>query len=223
MGTDIHSYAEHRTHQGWRACYDPAAPRAAGPRAFFSFYCGQDRNYELFALLAGVRRLTNAGFDSIRPPRGLPADLSRVLWAVADEDAQDLCVHGHSWLTLRELLDFPWHQKQRRYEGYVDAQQYYLFQAEGRPLQMFPGPEECAAAGAADCGCQPLFGRAQIVSNRRMERQLKAGKGIQGIYTRIAFEVSYARIFAPFVEESLPLLGTLGKPQDVRIVFWFDS
>jgi hypothetical protein len=223
MGTDIHSFAERRTRRGWEACTDPTATVPDGTPALLGFYCGQDRNYALFAILAEVRRLTNSGFDAVRPPRGLPHDLSPIVRAIAEEHGRSgMCVHGHSWLTLRELLDFPWHDRKRLIEGYVDAQQYYLFRAEGRPLRMFPGPEEAGPA----CGggvCEPLFGREQVVSNRKMDRHLRSGKGAPGVYTKIAFEVPYAEYCPTFVQETLPRLGTLGEPEDVRIVLWFDS
>jgi hypothetical protein len=223
MGTDIHSFAERRTRRGWEACKDPTARNADGTPALFSFYCGEDRNYELFAILAEVPRLTNAGFESMASPRGLPSDLSPLLRRIADEDARSgMCVHGHSWLTLRELLDFSWHERKRRIEGYVDAQQYYLFKAEGRPQRMLPGPETFAAS-CGEGGRKPLFGREQIVSNRKMERYLKAGKETHGIYTKIVLEIPYANFCPLFVTETLPRLGTLGEPEDVRIVFWFDS
>jgi hypothetical protein len=193
-----------------------------GERSFLFFYCGQDRNYELFAVLAGVARLTNDGFQPIVPCRGLPEDLSPAIRAAA-ENPDGLWGHNYSWLTLKELLDFPWQEKKRRYEGYVDAQQYYLFKAQGRPLQMFPGPEAFATAFDSGCSRKPLFGREQIVSNRKMDRYLKAGKGMQRKYTKIAFEIPYAEFCPLFLQETLPRLGTLGKPQDVRIVFWFDS
>jgi hypothetical protein len=218
LGTDIHCFAEHHSGRRWRACRDPGLS-ADGASPLLSFYCGQERNYELFAILAGVRRLTNAGFEPYRPPRGLPVNLSPMIRELAAEDTKCLCVHNHSWLTLRELLDFPWQEKKRRYEGYVDSRQYDLFRTSGRPLQMFPYPEHIAAG----CGGKPVFGRAQIVSNRKMERHSKSGKETQGILTKITFEIPYAEFCSPFVQETLPVLGTFGKPHDVRIVFWFDS
>jgi hypothetical protein len=221
MGTDIHSFAERRIRRVWEACTDPITAPPGGSPALFGFYCGQDRNYALFAMLAGVRRLTNSGFDAVHPPRGLPRDLSPTIRAIAEEDSRSgMCVHGHSWLTLRELLDFPWQERKRLIEGYVDAQQYYLFRAEGRPLQMFPGPDDSTCGGGM---CKPLFGREQVVSNRKMDRHLQSGKGAQGVYTKITFEIPYAEYCPGFVQETLPRLGTLGEPENVRIVFWFDS
>ena len=88
------------------------------------------RNYDAFAILAGVRNgrgfagiVTGESFQPIAEPRGLPKDLSSRLSAVfRDGDGNDSdwenkyeenkeqlgCGwggdHSHSWLTLRELI-----------------------------------------------------------------------------------------------------------------------
>jgi hypothetical protein len=87
---------------------------------------------------------------------------------------------------------------------------------------MYHSPAEFAACGAGG-SCKLPFGRAQIVSNRKMERHLKSGKETHGIYTKIAIEVPYLEFCPLFVQETLPFLSTLGEPEAVRIVFWFDS
>src|SRR5262249_51238283 len=120
MGTDISCFAERRTEQGWELCEG------------LEFYRGEERNYALFAILAGVKRLTNAGFDSISPPRGLPPDLSPGLGGRADFTDGGF-YHNASWLTLKELQEFPWHEKQRAFTGWVDAEQYQVFRKAGRP------------------------------------------------------------------------------------------
>lgn len=67
----------------------------------------QGRNYYLFGILTGgqVRALVSPCFTG---PRGLPDDLS-----VKGRDFMDqygLDGHSHSYLTLQELIDFPWNQ-----------------------------------------------------------------------------------------------------------------
>jgi hypothetical protein len=100
MGTDIHYWAERKGESGWEHC--PV-----------DFYCGDERNYALFAILAAVQRMTNGGFEPIVPPRGFPPDSP--LAAKSTEGGG--YYHNETWLSLRELLDFPWHEKKRELRG----------------------------------------------------------------------------------------------------------
>lgn len=198
MGTDIHCWAERRTPAGWEVCRPQHPERRA---ATLDFYCGQERNYELFAILAGVQRLTNAGFEPIVPPRGLPDD------APAGDPERMLdgaSCHNATWLTLRELQVFRWREKHRHYTGYVTAREYRRFKERGRPREF----------SNAD---------ATIVSHAEMDRRLTADRRAHGVETLITFGIAYAEFAGPFVTETLPLLATLGGPDDVRIVMFFDS
>ena len=84
MGCDIHAYIEYEAPgEDWITC-------------FCSLHL--DRNYSLFAALAGVR----GGFPKI-PPRGMPKNTSL---EVADELAfWNKDAHSHSWLSPWELMD----------------------------------------------------------------------------------------------------------------------
>jgi hypothetical protein len=186
MGTDIHFFAERRTPAGWENCGS-------------DFYCGEERNYALFAILAGVRRLTNSGFDSVAAPRGFPLDSPLV-----SPTTEDSGCHNATWLTLRELLDFPWHDKKRPFTGWVDAAQYRIFKEKGR--------SECFVDRSGDC-----------VSNEQMERLLRDGGNTDGLLTLITFGIPYVEFAGPFVTETLPRLRTFGEPENVRLVMSFDS
>ena len=110
MGTDIHMYAEKRREGVWRSCYPLETKKVYGePVAYIEPVYENDRNYVLFRILADVDRLTNQGFASISPPRGLPDDMSPGLQKVAKsyEDTGSSFCHNYSWLLLRELLAFP--------------------------------------------------------------------------------------------------------------------
>jgi hypothetical protein len=69
-----------------------------------------DRNYGLFAILAGVRGATisqrhGVPVKLLDDPRGLPADLSpelRPFHSYAE-------LHSSTWFTLRELMSVDWH------------------------------------------------------------------------------------------------------------------
>jgi hypothetical protein len=116
MGTDIYMYSERRGESAWLLCSpltpDPGVslpePLPAGFLAPASIY--DRRNYDLFAILAGVRNCAHSAvpYQPIAAARGLPADLSDALavwvarWGAVDDA---------SWLLLRELEEFPWHDR----------------------------------------------------------------------------------------------------------------
>jgi hypothetical protein len=200
VGTDIHYFAERRTPHGWELC-TAGQVGPDGQPCGLDFYCGEERNYALFAILADVKRLTNSGFEPIAPPRGFPDDSPTIR---ASDLSDGGCYHNATWLTLRVLLEFPWQEKKRQFTGWVDAAQYRIYKETGRP--------------------QAFVDRtADLVSNEEMERLLREGRDTDGLLTLITFGIPYAEFAGPFVTETLPLLRTLGEPDDVRLVLYFDS
>ena len=211
MGTDIHAFAERRGPAGWEPCYE-SGETTEGEPFFLRFYCGQERNYELFAILAGVRRLTNDGFQPIAPCKGLPDDLSPPVREAA-ESPDGLWGHNYTWLTLQELLDYPWFETKRTVRAHVDAEGFRQFRTGGRPSQAYflcgTGQEERNS---------PL-----LIANDEMERLIKEDQETQGMLTEVVFEEPVAAYCHYFVSETIPLLRSLGEPENVRIVLWFDS
>lgn len=105
MGTDIHLFVERRTPDGWESLDTWIEGRRgyAYPSWDNRFY--SDRNYDLFAVLADVRN--SGGFKPISPSRGLPGDLSPNLRKYSQLGDN----HNHSWLMLRELVEYDWDQR----------------------------------------------------------------------------------------------------------------
>jgi len=112
MGCDIHLYTEKLSYsyrkdlEAWRCAdiftLDPDA--ISGDSEYSRFQIRRvyrDRDYTLFACLAGVRNYGN--ITPIDEPRGLPPDVSDYVRMVADEWGCD--GHSHSYLTLGELQD----------------------------------------------------------------------------------------------------------------------
>lgn len=62
-----------------------------------------ERNYALFGLLAGVRAVD---MPLLAAPRGVPEDVSTATKRWAKRMGVD--GHTHSWVTLKEVLDFDW-------------------------------------------------------------------------------------------------------------------
>lgn len=100
MGCDIHMVAQVKRDGKWQTVDGLST----------------DRNYDLFAILAGVRSgygvrgiPTGDGFLPIDWPRGLPTDL--------EGTSEDHCLgdHSFSWLSLRELQECDLTRTTRKY------------------------------------------------------------------------------------------------------------
>lgn len=93
------------------------------------------RDYETFARLAGVRASAESP-PPISEPRGFPEDcppaefrLSEPYWEEG-YNAWELGDHSYSWLSAREILEYPhWTPVLRR--GYVDRVTYDRWKSEG--------------------------------------------------------------------------------------------
>lgn len=247
MGCDIHLAVEVQNGDGkWEralpppeAC-DPWLAKQAAEQPDDRYYTERarvtwfhDRNYNLFAILAGVRN----GYDleSISEPRGLPDDLSLELRKlnyddplyVESEDSNDISLgdHSQSWLTLAELLAFDW-SREFKEGGWVGVQDFLVWQQEGRPKSWSGG-----VSG----------GRVEHLSWRDMKRYIEDGyikmsddgKAYTSLfdsigearhyYAYVEWSISYEQAAGRFYSQIIPVLGKLGKPEDVRIVFGFDS
>lgn len=148
MGTDIHGRVQRR--YGVEGRYEDIGEIENG------------RNYAVFALLAGVRNGTGfAGIrthDPIQPisePRGLPADLGFKGRDYSDFDQtpphpnpqsrtieyeeSEFGDHSYSWVTLKEVIDWPHWDAPLNQCGYLDRSEYEKMIAEGRTPKSWCG------------------------------------------------------------------------------------
>ena len=191
------------------------------------------RNYNAFAILANVRNgrgfagcETGAGFKFIAEPRGLPEDMSEELLrgvllyehnyddAFASDDdmaIDDFGDHSQSWVTLAELLAVNWD------EG---ATQYGVI----------PFPAWKPGEAPKDYSAWISGGNIVIIDARNrdefavhLEAQRLADTGKE-VYVQIAWGETYKEAAGDLYTRLLPALKSLGgDPNDVRIVFGFDS
>lgn len=211
MGTDIHGRLQRR--------YYPEAPYTdEGP-------IEDDRNYRVFAMLAGVRN--GVGFAGVKTheplvpisePRGLPADLELV-----DGDSIKLAVwqgdesieitewigdHSHSWLTLTEIDNWEGWSKSLAMTGIIDKNEYERIRREG---------------GNPKSWCGWISGgRVKIVSAD------DAADGAEFTHVQWEWQVpftEYTATFRAWIDYLLKKYGWLldSDPEAVRIVFGFDS
>lgn len=185
-----------------------------GPTSPINFlYSG--RNYDVFSILADVRNgygfagvKTGEGFNPISNPKGLPNDVSELVYDASDAWGVD--GHSHSYLTLRELLDYDWNQV-TKHVGYVGKEEYKIFKENGKP----------------DTWSGGIWGSdVKYISNQEMDEILNgSASDTPNTYTQVSWDEPYYVSADNFYTKSIPMLKELsdGKPNDIRIVFWFDN
>lgn len=215
------------------------------------FYAG--RNYDLFAMLADVRNgrgfagiVTGDGFNPISDPKGLPDDVSAQV--KADSDRWEGDGHSHSHLTVAELLEYDWTQT-TRHIGIVSPGQWAEFKANGKPtswsgdisggnVKKFSAEEfnaiwlnvaailraEDPEARVYDQWPHHHLRTKQFFDEETRALELfKKEAGVEMPVAVIQWSTSYYESAGNFLSKTMPKLWRLGRPEDVRIVFWFDN
>lgn len=165
------------------------------------------RNYNLFGILAGVRRYD---LDPIAEPRDIPQDASPMV--VADYEGWEENAHSATYLTLRDLKEYDWKQVIGN-SGYVTMKVYEQFKETGNPYPC------CAGVAGVN---------VEIISIEEMEQKI-AGINFdpsKSYYTEIAWGDTAANLAGDFCTYSIPELEKLSEQvdgEDVRIVLWFDN
>jgi hypothetical protein len=235
MGTDIHLYVERRESGRWVSADTWEPSEYEEDKSILTvpyrkhFYAG--RNYGLFAMLADVRNGhgfagvdTGDGFVIIAAPRGLPSDMSPELAAEAKRHLD----HTPSWLTVAELHAYDW-TRTTTLRGWVNGPQYYAWarykKGEGADPESFCGGiSGLKIVHVSDAELQRQVEQIQKAcggDRRDEEGAIKAQ--LSNVYAQVSWQTPYYRAARSFLSECLPRLWRLGSPEDVRIVFWFDS
>lgn len=249
MGCDIHLYVERREDGKWVSAdkWEPDTYVEEGeePRLCVQyeqrFYRG--RNYDLFAILANVRNGrgfagcdTGDGFVPIAEPRGLPDDCCEQVRAESDSWGCD--GHSHSHFTLAELFAYDWTQL-TTHRGIVSAGEFvewsrwkrrdgegpanYCGGVGGRAVRTVPIEEMDAKVAEIKKPFENSDSRgwwddfvAKVESEIGDNAEMKW-------FTQVEWSEPYNFSCRSFWWETIPKLLRLGKPEDVRIVFWFDN
>jgi hypothetical protein len=122
MGCDIHLFVEKKISEKWE-CLNEIEDNEGTLSTSYKKEIYHERNYSLFALLAGVRN--SAGVKPISEPRGLPEDVSEIVKRISDQWNDD--GHSHSYYTLKELLDFSADNLVKE-QGYMPEERWIAFQ-----------------------------------------------------------------------------------------------
>jgi len=174
------------------------------------------RNYALFSILANVRnhpewgRVRGRGYEPISYPKGLPDDVSDLVYEKSDEYGCD--GHSHSYLTARDLNNYDWN-KTSVVCGVVDMEQYVAFKKNGSP-----------SAYCGDVGGQMVVKVTNEQMNELIADPSLVSKG-KSYYTKVCWTELYKESAGNFYDWSLSKLNELAgdDPDSVRIVFWFDN
>lgn len=217
MGCDIHCFAEVKKNGNWEKVgsvfKDPSYDWYKENYKELPYYVKEftdspydGRNYALFSMLANVRN--HYDIVPISNPKGLPDDISndvKAEYAIWHDDS-----HSRSWLTVRELKEYDWKNQVANYNGWLNVDEYKAFTS---------GEKNFGYAG--DVG-----GRCVIkLSKEQMDRKISQNSFEENLsyYVYCEWTQFYYQDAEFFVDEVIPELESLGEPDDVRIVFWFDS
>ena len=235
MGTDIHLYVEKRTSPSdpW-VWADEVKETECGLQAKHIY---RDRSYDTFSILADVRNgfgfagvRTGEGFVPISPPKGFPHDLSEPL----KNHLVEWVEHTPSWLTLREIFDYDWTQTTTK-SGVVSLDEWNYFRSYGRPNswagdvsgpKIFKVTDSCLSTLS-----ERLFTSRKYLNDESLERlRVVACDELLGvspagarIHAEISWRVKYYESAAGFWSKAVPQLLRFGEPENVRVVFFFDS
>ena len=204
MGYDLHLYAEIKRSQNWELIgdmeenseYYPEDNPNAQPMKPIEIY--DDRNYDLFAILTNgevaQQRLEHGQkFESFVKPRGLPKDVCPEIkkWCESFNDTYSDAI-ATSWLSLEEIEKFKWKKVFIRHEAMVDKRVGHLFR-DNKP-----------------------FPHSEWPSNIEVSYAVWKRDGVTVRWTN-----SYADCVGSHFFAALDKLKILGKPSQIRLVFWF--
>lgn len=209
MGCDIHLFVEKpsvsKRHnwihvpapKDWNAetlAFDGEAPSYSKGKWFW------DRNYELFARLAGVRDYHEN--SALFAPRGLPDNVSPQVSRQAKEWGAD--GHTHTWLTLGEFDPGP----AVKHSGFVDEPTYLKWRQSGEPCP--------------NSWCQGMTGPKCTEAEYRANGAPKGSKpGPFGLGIFCEWEVPSEHNYARFIKFIAAVREKVSEK--ARLVLWFDN
>ena len=216
MGTDIHMIAERRIDGKWQTFEEEVFNDCSWGNVTKTSSPYESRNYNLFAILAGVRNGRGfAGckigepFDPISRPKGYPADMDKKSMNYMSEE------HSASWLTLKEIDRYDWSQKHRNY-GVVSEDTYKNFIMQGENPDVWSG-----GIGGDNYVTIDEDEMIALIQGRMLREPDK--HYFTGCYFYPETYQDYAEDFLENMEIQRKHIPEGGTTEDVRIVFDFDS
>ena len=239
MGTDIHAAIEYRAQGEWHALMLPNKYyKKWDDEPEMTARVDLNRDYDMFAILAGVRNgtgfagcLTGEGFvpivdasnDDFEPLPDMSAEAKQVMSRE----------HSFACITLQDLLEYDWTRMATHY-GVVSAK---TFERWDRMKEWNPVPDEWCG-GVTGPGIEmvdevrmrqyikEVVGNKRGVEFEEAIEKLDDYKAKFKPYCRISWKTTYAQSGAQIWEKILPLMLKLAKEhgrENVRMVMDFDS
>lgn len=153
----------------------------------------------------------------------MPEDVS----IAVKNDYEEGWDHSISYLTLKEILEFDWTQTVTLF-GVVNGVEYFKWTAWRKDRGESP-----------ESYCSAIVGSKIVhVSVEEMDKLIAAIKEktvnyhdqlkiveaeLENTYCRVEWEQPYYKTCRSFWSDIIPQLLRIGKPEDVRLVFWFDN
>lgn len=240
MGCDIHLFVERRVEGTWVPAdkWVPDPHKESKDKNALMILCNDryynGRNYDLFAILADVRNGrgfagidTGDGFEPISDPRGLPSDVSTEVQSEFTRWGAD--GHTPSFHTVKDLLEYDWTQV-TKLRGVVGAVEFYHWNRWNRGQGESP-EGYCGSVGGASVLYLPadeMEKQIQDLEKQHPEKNVREMEKIieekmENCFCKIEWEQPYYKTCRRFWSDTIPRLLRLGKPEDVRIVFFFDN
>lgn len=201
------------------------------------------RNYNLFSVLADVRNgvrgnpflltepATGHYIAPIDSPRGLPKNMSLELRRAINEKDHDsdahfyIGDHSFSYLTLRELQEYDWDAGAVT-TGIVSLEQFLeRIKAYGDtiPLRADDSPYNSWCGGIGGYSIKVYDAVAVREQLRGMGVFIPSDPTITNPHVTDSWITPTKSQVGSFYDKTMPALAELGAPDDVRIVFGFDS
>lgn len=211
MGTDIHVAVERRGEDGQWTYVPGNWPR--------------NRNYDAFAILAGVRNGsgfagvdTGDGFVPIAAPRGLPRDAA--VETLDHDDGPLSYEHTPSWITLAELLAYDWTRTTKK-RGWANAPTWRRWWGWARNHGESPR-DYCGSVDGPNIKHIDADEMVKLVTTAKYDTPLD-----KNTYALAEWETPYWKasgwVWQELVPRLLKIAGGVEHAADVRIVFDFDS
>ncbi len=237
MGCDIHCVTEVRKDGKWQMATPLKEHVYEGEVEYRSpgNPLLDNRDYSLFAILNNVRGTVP---KPLATP-GLPDDIS---WYETE-----MCLlgdHSFAHVTLAQILAYDWTQMQD-YGGWVEPREFARFKVDGRPTSYSGGVggglvkhvenaemEEsirlamttlAVANGKKDTPEWHLHHAIYKHASEGLEEMITTQANGKHLYTHVTWQQPYYEGATELWAKAVPEMLALGKPEDVRLVFGFDS
>ena len=230
MGTDIHTATEICKNGNWTPLGN--FEKYEDGWVDHSSQISVGRNYDVFAVLAGVRNGSGfAGVDTgdevtpISEPKGLPIDVTPEVKEWSDSWGCD--GHTHSWLTTREILEHDFTQPKVK-RGVVDAVEFLRFEAIGQPTSWSGAVSGARIRHVSNVEMKQLIdqetaGETFWRAKQNAIEKLSPNHEINNVRTQVEWSITQAQACSGFLIDTLPHLLKLGNFDQTRLVFFFDN